>query len=280
MPESFYVAEGEAFVSTELTRGPWDPGSQHAGPPAALIGRAVERLPAADPMQVGRITYEILRPVPIAPLRVKAEITRPGRRVEMFEATMLAGDEPLVRARGWRIRHGAVGLPEGVASAEAAAVPSGSEQVLRPGWAPAGPEESSKAGFFDTGQSVGYHTAMDYRFASGRFLEPGPATVWMRMRHPLVAGEEATALQRMLIAADSGNGVSAALDWRRFIFINVDLSVHFSRMPEGEWVGLDAITLPERTGTGLTDTALFDRRGPIGRAAQTLLVSERESETK
>ena len=90
-----------------------------------------------------------------------------------------------------------------------------------------------------------------------------------------MAGEEVTPLQRVLVAADSGNGVSAALDWKRYLFINVDLSVHLHRMPEGEWVCLDAITLPEPDGVGMADSALFDERGPIGRAVQTLLVDER-----
>ena len=129
--------------------------------------------------------------------------------------------------------------------------------------------------FFDTGQDVGYHTAMDSRFVRGGFVEPGPATVWMRMRQPLVAGEETTPLQRVLVVADSGNGVSAALDPLRYLFINTDLSVHLLRMPEGEWVCLDARTFPEPDGIGLADTALYDERGRIGRAAQTLLVRAR-----
>jgi hypothetical protein len=276
--ESFYVPAGDTYESTELTRGPWDAGSQHAGPPAALLGRAVERLPAEAPMQVGRITFEILRAVPIAPVRVEARIVRPGRRVEMFEATMRSGADELMRARGWRLRVGEASLPEGVASDEAAALPAASEQVLRPGITPPPPERCEPRRFFDTGQDVGFHAAMEYRFASGAFVEPGPATAWMRMRRPLVAGEEPSPLQRVLVAADSGNGISAALDWRRYVFINVDLSVHLARLPRGEWVGLDAITVAERTGIGLTDAALLDEDGPIGRATQTLLVFERDSD--
>ena len=106
-------------------------------------------------------------------------------------------------------------------------------------------------------------------------MEPGPATVWMRMRVPLVAGEEPSPLVRVMVAADSGNGVSAALDWREYVFINVDLTVHLHRHPAGEWVCLDALTLPEETGLGLADTLLSDGRGRIGRAAQTLLVDKR-----
>jgi hypothetical protein len=116
---------------------------------------------------------------------------------------------------------------------------------------------------------------MEYRFVSGAFRELGPATVWMRMRWPLVEGEEPTPLQRVLVAADSGNGVSATVDWSAYLFINVDLTVHLHRLPAGEWVCLDAVTTPEPTGIGLADTALRDEGGPIGRALQTLLVRER-----
>jgi hypothetical protein len=95
------------------------------------------------------------------------------------------------------------------------------------------------------------------------------------MRYPLVAGEAPTPLQRVLIAADSGNGISAALDFERWTFVNIDLSVHLGRMPDGEWVCLDSVTVAEPDGIGLTDTVLRDERGPIGVAAQTLLVAAR-----
>lgn len=267
MPDCFYEPDDGLYVSTELTRGPWDPGSQHAGPPAALIGREVEllgdgRIGGEDgpPAQVGRITYEVLRSVPIAPLRVEARIVRPGRRVEMFEATLSdQAGETLMRAEGWRLRTEPVDFeaPEPLPEA------------------PPGPEAGEPGQFFHTGYDVGYHTAMEYRFTNGAFMEPGPATVWMRMGVPLITGEEPSPLQRVLAAADSGNGVSAALDWSRYLFINVDLSVHLHRMPEREWVCLDAVTLPEPNGVGMADTRLLDERGPIGRAAQTLLVAER-----
>jgi hypothetical protein len=274
--DAFFEPDGGLYVPSELTRGPWDPGSQHAGPPTALIGREIERLDPDARRQVGRITFEILRPVPIAPLRVEARVVRPGRSVEMSDATLAdESGEPLVRATAWRLRVDDVAVPPGLTSERGEDVATAGASTLRPGHVPPAPAQSAERDFFDTGQAVGYHTAMDYRFASGAFLEPGPATVWMRMRHPLVAGEEPTPLQRVLVAADSGNGVSATLDWARFVFINVDLTVHLHRMPAGEWVCLDAITIPEPTGVGIADTALYDERGPIGRAAQTLLVGER-----
>jgi hypothetical protein len=257
--DAFYEPQEDSFLSTELTRGPWDPDSQHAGPPAALLGREVERLDAGEEFQVARITFEILRAVPIVPLRVEARVIRPGRRVQLVEATLSDEEGDLITAMAWRLRKAPVELPE---------LPG-----VDP---PPGPQSGEPGRFPDLGYEVGYQTAMESRFVKGAFMEPGPATVWMRMRVPLVAGEEPSPLQRVLAAADSGNGVSATLDWRRYLFINVDLSVHMERPPEGEWVCLDAVTRPEPNGVGLADTELFDQRGRVGRALQTLLVAERD----
>lgn len=258
MADSFYEADGGLYVPTELTRGPWDPDAQHAGPPAALIGREVEELADAADFQVARITFEILRAVPIAPLGVEAHVVRPGRRVQLVEASLTDAEGEVMRATAWRLRTAPVELPE-LARAEA----------------PPGPEAGEQRDFLPTGQAVGYHSAMENRFVEGAFRELGPATAWLRMRQPLVAGEQPSPLQRVLTAADTGNGISVTLDWRRYLFINVDLSVHLERMPVGEWVCLDAVTLPESNGVGVSDTLLFDERGRIGRALQTLLIAER-----
>jgi len=259
--DAFYERDGDLFQATELTRGPWDPGAQHAGPPAALLGWAIEQLPETGEFQVGRVTFEILRSVPIAPVRVQARVARPGRRVQMVEADLSdAAGEVLMRARGWRIRTARLDLPG---------------EALVASQPPAPPEEGTASDFFPTDQEHGYHSAMEVRFVAGGFLEPGPATAWLRMRQPLVAGEEPTPLQRTLVAADVGNGISAALDFRRFLFINVDLTVHLERMPKGEWIGVDAATLPRPKGVGTAESTLFDGNGRVGRALQTLLISER-----
>jgi len=260
MAGAFYEKSGDGFVATELTRGPWDPNAQHAGPVAALLGREIERVGGHDGFQLGRVTFEILKSVPIGPVRVEAELVRPGRSVRMVEATLFGEAGELVKARAWLLRTAELDLPGDV------------HTTPDP---PAAPESGDKPEFFATGQSVGYHTAMELSAVSGSFLEPGPAAVWLRMGCQLVEGEEPTPLQRVLVAADVGNGISAVLDWTRFVFINVDLSVHLERMPEGEWVCVDAVTLPQAHGVGTAESVLSDERGRIGRAAQTLLISER-----
>lgn len=260
MPEAFYELAGDGLVATELTRGPWDPGAQHAGPAAALLGRELERLPEADQFQIGRVTFEILRSVPIGPVEVSAQVLRPGRRVQLVEAELRVGGEVLVRATAWRIRTAPVELP-----AEAVAV----EEPPPP------PEPGAGGGFFPTAQTLGYHSAMEVSFISGGFMETGPARVWLRMRQPLLDAEPPTPLQRVLVAADVGNGVSSTLDFRRFLFINVELTVHLERMPVGEWIFLDAVTHPQPNGIGTAASVLCDREGRIGCAHQTLLIAAR-----
>jgi hypothetical protein len=250
---AFYTRDGDALVPTELTRGPWDPGAQHAGPPAALLARALERCEPRDGMRIGRITVEILGPVPLAPLTVEARVVRPGRSVELLEASLACADGEVMRASAWRV--------------------AASDIRLESDPPPPGPDQGRDRDFFPTGQEAGYHTAMEYRFVHGGFLEPGPALVWMRMRCPLVEGEQPSPLERLMVVADVGNGVSAVLDWREYLFINTELTVHLLRPPEGEWVGVDAITRVD--GVGLAESDLWDQGGRLGRGAQTLLVRAR-----
>jgi hypothetical protein len=260
VPEAFYEIDGDGYRATELTRGPWDPGSQHAGPPSALIGREIEMLEDAAEFQVGRLTFEILRPVPIGPVAVEARVVRPGRRVQLVEASLSDGEQELIRARGWRIRTAALELPE---------------ELTDPGPPPPGPDLGSVPEFFSTGEDVGYHTAMEWRALSGGFLEAGPAKVWMRQLVPLVEGEEPSPLQRTMVIADVGNGISAVLSPREHLFINVDLTVHLERMAEGDWICVDAVTRPRSNGIGSAESELSDRLGRIGRGVQTLLFASR-----
>jgi hypothetical protein len=257
---AFYEHDGKRYLATGLTRGPWDPGAQHAGPPAALLGRELELLPEAEDFQVCRVTFEILRSIPIGPVEVEARIARPGRRVQMLEGELRVDGEVLMMARAWRLRTASLDLPE-----DAVAIPPG----------PQLPSEPGPANFFPTGESEGYHTAMEIRFVSGAFTEVGPACAWLRMRYPLVGDEVPTPLQRTLIAADVGNGISNAVDFRRFIFVNVDLTVQLERLPRGEWVCVDAVTLPQERGNATAESVLSDETGRLGRALQTLLVAAR-----
>jgi Thioesterase-like superfamily len=261
--DAFYTPteDPERLLATPQTEGPWDAGLQHAGPPCALIARAVERLPSTmqGTAAVARLTVEILGAVPVAEVVVRASVVRPGRSVELVEADLLAVDRLVLRARAWRIRDAALDLPAGTVAAPA-----------RP---PARPAEASP--FEDPLWRAGYLRAIEWRFVEGHFERPGPATVWARQRVPLVAGEEPTGLQRLMVLADSGNGLSRTLDMRDWWFINTELTVHLHRRPAGEWMCVQARTTLGDRGVGLAETVLSDDAGPVGRGAQALMVGPR-----
>ena len=256
-PDAIYVPEGDAFVPTVLARGPWDPNAQHGGAPAALLAREIER--EAGELGIARLTYEFLRPVPLEPLAVSVQLVRPGRRVRLFEATLEAGGTPVCRALGL-----ALARVEGAAPA----VPPDAGPLPGPdGIEPAPSPPGERPMFGGDGAEL--------RFVKGRFEQRGPAAAWVRLRVPVVAGEEPSPVQRAAAAADFGNGVSAPLDWLEHVFINADLTIYLARPPRGEWVALDSRTVVEPDGIGLSESVLHDAEGPIGTAAQSLLVSAR-----
>lgn len=259
MSDAFYLPDGERFVPTDWTRGPWDSKAQHAGPPAALLGRAIEALDPVGEMQVARFTLEVLRPIPLTPLKVEARIPRPGRRVQLAEATLSAGEDPVARASVWRIRPGEPSL-------------AGTGLDTTP---PPGPDDSQPEPMFNPWGGPSYFASMEWRAARGSFFKPGPAAAWMRMRIPLVPDEEPSPLTRVLAAADSGNGISMELPLDRYLSINTELTVHLIRMPEGQWVCLDATTTIDPRGIGLAQSAIWDERGRIGSGNQSLLVTPR-----
>jgi Thioesterase-like superfamily len=262
MSDAIFTLEGDEIVPSDLARGPWDPRAQHGGAPAALLARAVEQAEGGDGMATVRLTYEFLRPVPIAPLRLTARLLRSGKRVQLVEATLHAGEQEVCRVTALRIRRADVPAP-------------GPPQPTTP----RSPQDSDPAPFVvEDGRPRMFATdAMEVRFAAGRWRDPGPATVWFRLRVPLVAGEQPTPLQRLAAAADFGNGISAVVGWGSHLFINPDLTIYVEREPIGPWVCLDAETRLSSDGAGVSDSMLFDEQGRIGRAQQSLFVDLRDA---
>jgi hypothetical protein len=261
--ESIFRREGELFVPSEHARGPWDPEALHGGAPAALITEAFRSLQPGAELPIARLAFELLRPVPLAPLALSVEIVRAGRRVQELAAQLHAGEQLICRASALRVQPVPEDLPLRPASGEQEAPMPGPEQGTPVRFALDDPSRTSFAS-----------SAMEMRWLDDPW-GPGPGRVWMRLRHPLLPGEEPSPLARLAATADFGNGVSAELSFERFLFINADLSIHLQREPRGEWIGLDARTLLQGGGTGLAESVLHDLQGPLGRAFQTLIVQPR-----
>jgi hypothetical protein len=255
---ALFERDGDRYIPTQLTRGPWDPRAMHGGAPSALFAHACE---AHDPGPAGfvaRLTVELLRPVPLVPLTLHARTIRPGRKVQWLEAALLDGDErEVARATVLRLRTAAVDTTGSV----------GIVADAPPGLAEAGDPPP----FFGTGD-IGYWSANDVRIARGNWMEPGPGVAWLRLRCPVVAGEDVSPCSRVAAAADFGSGVGNPLRYTHASGINADITISLHRHPVGEWVCLESGAWVQPHGVGLAETRLHDERGPIGQAAQTLLV--------
>jgi hypothetical protein len=255
MSASFFEPDGDGFLATAHTRGPWDPTAQHGGPPAALLARAVEaRLP--EGFRLARLCLDMLRPVPIGRVRPRVEMAV-GRQVARATVTLEADGRPVVSGTALAMRQDTLDLP----------ATSGDP---RPG-----PAAGQPMPFFPVPGETGFHHAISSRFLRGSWIDTGPAHVWFHSELPLVAGEDLSGAQRAVLVADAGSGVSAVVDFTKFTFVNADLTVHLHRVPEGAWIGVDARSVVQPDGTGLTTTVLHDELGPVGSALQALVIRPR-----
>ena len=298
--EAFYLpVRPGVFRSTEHTIGPWTASDQHAGPPSALLVRAMEQLLPPTGGQLSRVTVDILGAIPVADVEVTAEVVRGGRSVQLVTAELRAvngtshggtagdnspgagtngnGDRVLARASGWWHR------AEQTSSLATPTPPPPPRPPAGPastGPTPTGPN-AGEPNADEPGKgpvalwTTGYLAAMEWRWVEGFFLRRGPATVWTRMRYPLVPGEPPSPTQRLLVTVDSASGASSELDMTTWLFVNTELSVHLLRPPDGEWIGMAARTRIGPSGTGLATATIFDDSGDVGTSAQALLVRPR-----
>lgn len=265
MAESLFTAlDDDRYQPTELSRGPWSPDALHGGPVAALVAHAAETVlvdSGADAHVPVRLTLDLERPVPLAPLTVRAEIIRPGRKVQVAEVTVADADgRRLVRASVLAIRRRELALP-----------------ADRPQPADHPPADRSQAqastswAFGD--EFVAFHKdGTEHHLVQGAFGEPGPATDWIRLTVPVLPDVDLSPFQRVVAAADFLNGVSGVVNPQELTFINPDLTVTIHRLPVGDWVAIDAVTRLDDHGTGLAEADLYDERGRLGRAVQTLII--------
>jgi len=258
LTESIFEVVGEdRFLPTEASLSPWTEEAMHGGPPTMLMARAIERFDPEPQMVVKRLTVELLRPVGRTPLEVRCRLVRPGRKVQLVEASLWNGQHEVARATAVRIRSASVDVPE---KAEKLARDDPDSLVAWKGGWRSGPA---------------YHElAMEIRGAV-KAVHGAAGWAWFRLRLPLLPGEEPSGLLRICAAADFPNGISYVVDPRQTSFVNPDLTIYVRRLPVDEWVLVDATTWLDPDGTGIAEGALYDRRGRIGRSVQSLLIEKR-----
>jgi hypothetical protein len=270
LPPAYYLPLGDGrFAATEATMSPWDSAAQHGGPPTALLAACLDDAFGRPTMRVARISVDFLGPMPRAQVRVETSLLRPGKRTQLSEATLWAGDRAVAVARVWHLVTAAAAAGNGAAAAD------GDADADSPPVPDDLPEPQPQR-YFGGDRDWGYGRAIEWRMISGGFNRyDGTGDVWTRVRIPLIAGRPLDGLARFAIVADSANGLSAPLSFDDWLFIPPGVSMHLHRYPVGEWVRLTAKSDPGHDGIGLTEGTLADAQGRCGIVAQPLLVAPR-----
>ena len=284
LPPAYYLPLGDGrFEPTDATTSPWDATAQHGGPPTALLATCLDDAFGRPAMRVARISVDFLGPVLRTGLRVETRLIRPGKRVQLSEATMWAGDRAVATARVWHLATTGAAADSGDGLNGGGGVNGGGG--MNGGGGSGGPArvevpadlpEPQAQRYFGGDSSWGYGRAAEWRMVSGGFgRTTGAGDVWTRLRIPLIAGRPLDGLARFTVIADSANGLSAPKSMRDWWFIPPGVTMHLHRYPVGEWVRLTAASDPGEDGIGLTEGTLADASGRCGTVTQALLVAPR-----
>jgi hypothetical protein len=255
---AIYRVDGNSVVTSPDAAGPWDRRMQHGSAPASLVTWAAERIATPVPMNIARVTIDLMRPVPVAPLTIDTKVLREGRKIQLCEVKLLAEGVQVVGATVLKIKQQAQALPDDVKELPVT-LPSPEDSLVEDGHVSASP----------------FVRMVSMRAARGRFGQAGAGAIWFRVDHPLIEGEAISQAMRAMVAADFSNGTASTLDFRAWTYINADLTVNFARQPVGEWILLDGESWIGPDGVGLAMSRLADRQGYFGRAVQSLVIEKR-----
>jgi hypothetical protein len=255
---AYFERIGEsAFRATDHVGGAWALDEQHIAPALGLLAHLVERdrdARRSDDLVVARLCYDILGVIPVDVVETAVRVVRPGRTIELVEATLRHGGRDAVVLRAWLMRPVDTGRLRGSSLPR---IPPPDQ--LQP-W---DPSTVWPGGFIDSVQLRREET------------EPGRAAFWVRAPLPLVAGEPASALARSAGLLDIANGMAVRADPRQVAFPNLDLTAHLFAEPRGDWVGFDTTVSFGPGGVGLTSSTIHDVHGPVGTMSQILTVRPR-----
>jgi hypothetical protein len=263
--DALYERDADAFVATACTGSAWDPASQSGGAVLALLGHVLEDVPTLMPMSLSRLTVDIVRPVPVGePLHVGTEVLREGKKIQLVDLTVLAGDQVTTRARALRIRDQDVvdlsGLPVSTTAYNPAA------DVPPPEALPAVNPPPGQAEFLRRGAEV--------RRTTG--ATDGAHVAWCRLRVPVVAGEPVRTTSRAVLPLDVVNLIGVDLDPTRATSINPDVSGHLLRAPVGEWVALTGHTYYDHhVAHGVSMAVMSDADGVFGVTSTSQILDPR-----
>jgi acyl-CoA thioesterase len=258
--QPFFATDGDRLIPNPIARGPW--GSAISGTYiGGLLGRAVERAGTDSELQPARLTVDLLRPVALAhPVRVDTTVEREGRRIRLVDAAMRQNDTVVARASALFLRR--------------------AEQPPDPAWTlpiemPSPPTQPADISGDFTMELWTYSANSDMTAPSHDLSEwrhGGQKYAWVRDVKPLVDGEAVTPFVRAAMACDVTSSLTHSTA-SGLNYINADYTLTLSRLPDGEYIGLAALTHYSHAGVATGTATLFDRLGPIGTGVATGLAN-------
>jgi acyl-coenzyme A thioesterase PaaI-like protein len=252
--EGFFRTDGDTLVPAEFSTSPWGK-VLHGRLIGGLTARAAEAAIAADPELVcGRLTIDMFRSVPLAPVTVSTRAVRTGKRIAVLEVTIEQDGTLVGQGRAVLLRR--------------SEQPPGTFQPA-PVWdAPAPPrlgppEPVSGRGWVPPWQI--WRVGDAYGSLSGG--------LWIRETHPLITGEPVTPLERVAMAADFVSPVSN-FSTAGLGFINADYTVYLAREPRGEYVGIQPSGHLSEAGVAVGHCVLYDECGSVGFVSTAAVANE------
>jgi Thioesterase-like superfamily len=251
--EAFFRADGERLIPAAFATSPWGK-VLHGRLIGGLTARAAEQARAGSPeLACGRLTVDLFRSVPLAPISVTTTPVRQGRRIVVLEVTVTQDGTPVGQGRAVLLRR--------------------SEQ-------PGGTFRPAPAWTAPTPAELGPPRAT----ASGRWTAPWESWpvggwhgglsdgLWIRDIHPLVTGERLTPLVRVAMAGDLASPVSN-FSTSGLSFINADYTVYLGREPHGEYVGIQPFGHISEQGVAAGQCVIHDERGALGFVTTTAVAN-------
>lgn len=252
----FFIVDGDHYVPTSASRGPWNPNSLHGRVIAGLLGAEIERLHGDPAFIPARLTVDMYRLPNLSPVEVVTRVVREGQRIKVIDAEFISGGVSAGRATCQLLRK--TERPEGTVWK-----PPGWDAPKPEDIAPPEPRSGPMAGMW----------AM--RPISGGFGTVGQKRTWMSEVRELVEGRPLTPFVRVAVAADFASPFANAGD-QGLKYINSDVTVYLHREPVGEWVGFEAADHGDTAGVAFGECRLYDVEGPIGSASCCALAQKRQ----
>ncbi len=247
--QASFTPDGDLLVPSKSAASPWSDEMLNGHHIGGLVAWGVQcDDPDAD-LQLSRLTVDMLRPVPMRPLRVQTRRSRDGRRLRAVDVSVLDGDVEVIRGSALLLRR--------------------SEHPDGEPWAPAPwnvpPPEAIEPG--PTG-------AMSWEIRRISDWTSGPGRVWMRELSEFVAGHPLTPMLRAALMADFTNPLANSGP-AGLAFINADVTMYLARDPRGEWIGLEVAGHLGAEGVAVGTAWMYDQDGRIGQCVAAALPDPR-----